>query len=392
MSKQLNIPLSAPEIRGNEWRYLKDCLDSGWVSTAGKYVEEFEQKVAAYAGVKHAVACVNGTAALHIALIIAGIKPGDEVLVPTVTFIAPVNAVKYIGAEPVFMDCDQYLNIDMAKVADFLVQECELRSGELVNIRSGRAVKAVLPVHVFGHPVDLEPLMELAGKYGLKVIEDATESLGSYYRSGKYHGKMTGGVGDLGCLSFNGNKIMTTGGGGMILTNDQDAAHRAKYLTTQAKDDAVLYVHNEIGFNYRLTNLQAAFGLAQIEKMPEFVAKKRKNFAQYLAELKGVKGLSLLAEPEYAVSNYWFYSMLVDQAAFGLDNLGLMQALSRQGIQSRPLWRLNHQQQPYVNNQAYKIEQAQLYHQTVLNLPCSVGLKTDQITKIVEVIKGYAKK
>src|SRR5450631_470569 len=243
------IPLSVPEIRGNEWKYVKDCLDTNWVSSVGSYVDQFEKMTAEYVGAKHAIATVNGTSALHIAMLLAGVNAEDEVLVSTLTFIAPVNAVRYIGAWPVFIDAEQqYLQIDPAAVVDFLENGCTWDGHELRNRRSGRRVAAILPVHILGHPVDLDPVMAVAAKYALPVIEDATEGLGARYR-----GKSLGSFGSAGCFSFNGNKIITTGGGGMLVTDDATWAARARYLTTQAKDDPIEYVHNAVGYNYRLT-------------------------------------------------------------------------------------------------------------------------------------------
>ena len=226
------IPLSVPSIQGNEWKYIKECLDTEWVSSVGKYVGLFEQRIARYTGAKHAVACVNGTAALHIALNLAGVQPGDEVIVPTLTFISPVNVVKYLSANPVFMDCDRYYNIDAGKVIRFLEKETEFRSGFTYNGSTGRRISAIIAVHVFGNAVFLDELTDVCLKRNIEIIEDATESLGTWYISGKHKGRHCGTVGTLGCLSFNGNKIITTGGGGMILTDNSDLAEKARYLTT----------------------------------------------------------------------------------------------------------------------------------------------------------------
>src|SRR5271157_5808253 len=247
------IPLIVPEISGNVWRYVKECLDTNWVSSVGSYVDRFERMVAQHVRTKHAVATVNGTAALHIALLVAGVQPNDEVVVSTLTFIAPVNAIRYVGAWPVFIDAEpDYWQVDPSGVVDFLEQGCRWHKGALHNRLTGRRVSAVIPVHILGHPVDLDPILEVARKYGLKVIEDATEGLGATYR-----GRPLGSIGDIGCFSFNGNKIITTGGGGMLATSNEEWAQKAKYLTTQAKDDPTEYVHSEIGYNYRLTNLLA---------------------------------------------------------------------------------------------------------------------------------------
>ena len=255
MSEEIKkIPLSTPNIEGNEWIYIKECLDTNWVSSVGAFVERFEESMTKRANTDFAVSTVNGTAALHTALMIAGVGDGDEVLIPTLTFVAPANAICYTGAKPVFIDVDsRYWQMDTEKTIDFLDNECAFDGKKLVNRGSGRVVKAIIPVHALGHPVDLDPIIEAAKKYNLLVIEDASESLGATYKD-----KPLGGIGDIGCFSFNGNKIITTGGGGMLVTSNKAWAEKARYLTTQAKDDEIEYIHDEIGYNYRLTNIQAA--------------------------------------------------------------------------------------------------------------------------------------
>lgn len=273
-----HIPLSVPEISGNEWKYVKDCLDTGWVSSVGNYVTRFEEMVAHYVGTKYAVATVNGTSALHVSLIACEIQPNDEVIVPTLTFIAPANVIRYCNAYPVFMDCDaDTLCINIQKVTDFITKEYEQRDdGYTYNKKTNRRIKAIIPVHIFGHPSDMDGLLEVCRGKNIDIIEDATESLGSEYK-----GQKTGSFGKIGCFSFNGNKIITTGGGGMIVTNDESIAKRIRHLTTQAKSDPFEYDHDEIGFNYRLTNVQAAMGVAQMERLDEFIAFKRKNYVIY---------------------------------------------------------------------------------------------------------------
>lgn len=391
MSKT-SIPLSIPNLRGNAWKYVKNCLDTGWVSSAGAYVVKFEDHLRAFTGAKHAVAVVNGTSGLQVALRLSGVGAGDEVLVPTLTFIAPVNAVRYLGAEPVFMDCDDFMNLDPVKMGEFLRTACRRTSRGLINKRSGRQVKAILPVHIFGNPCDMEGIMRLARAHGLKVIEDATESLGSYYTKGKYKGRHTGTIGDFGVYSFNGNKIVTTGSGGMLVTPHRKMAEKAKYLTTQAKDDDLRYVHDEIGYNFRLTSLQAALGVAQIEELPGFIENKKRNYYEYLKLLSGVPGLRLLGVPEGVRPNYWFYSLLIDKAVFGCSRERLMDLLGKAGIQTRPVWHLNHLQKPYKSNQAYKIKKAGWFLERVLNLPCSSGLTTKQVARVVSAIKRAAGK
>jgi perosamine synthetase len=246
------IPLCVPEIRGNEWKYVRECLDSGWVSSVGSYVNAFEEVVAAASGVPYAVATVNGTAALHIALLCAGVEPGDEVLVSALSFIAPANAIRYVGAYPIFIDAEEaYWQLDPTLVERFLEDGCRIEGDTVRNKLTGRRVRAILPVDVLGHSADLDAIVRLARRFELKVIEDATESLGA-----SYNGEPCGVRADVACLSFNGNKLITTGGGGMLVTADAEVARRARYLTTQAKDDPIEYVHGKIGFNYRLTNVQ----------------------------------------------------------------------------------------------------------------------------------------
>ena len=386
------IPLSIPNISGKEWLYVKECLDTGWVSSAGSYVGKFEDSICRYVRVKHAVACVNGTSGLHIALWLCGVGKGDEVIVPTLTFIAPVNVVRYLSAEPVFMDCDSHMNMDYVKLRDFCAKECKSTKAGLRNKKTGRIIKAVIPVHIFGNPCDMEEIMSIAREYRLKVIEDATECLGAYYTAGRYKNRFAGTVADIGVYSFNGNKIITTGGGGMIVTNNKFIARKAKYLTEQAKDDPVQYIHNEVGYNFRLSNLQAALGLAQLEQLPGFIKIKKNSYELYKKLLAGIDGVALMDIPEGAVPNYWFYSIIVEKKEFGMDRQELMNRLEEKNIQTRPIWYLNHLQRIYRRNQSYKIENAPWFWKRVLNLPCSSNLKVSQTKYIAKVIRELAGK
>jgi perosamine synthetase len=373
------IPLSVPEIEGNEWLYIKECLDTGWVSSVGSYVDRFEKMIAEICGVAHAVATASGTAALHVALQLAGIAVDDEVLLPTLTFIAPANAIRYLGARPVIMDVDtHYWQMDPQKVHDFLTTECVYRDGKLRNKVSGRQVKAILPVHLLGHPCDMDPLVELAGRFELKIIEDATESLGSTYR-----GRPTGGIGTMGCLSFNGNKIITTGGGGAIITNSEYLAQRARYLTTQAKDDPFEYVHHEVGYNYRLTNVQAAMGVAQLERLRSYVAAKRKTTEVYNSHFSHVAGVTLPQEAEWARSNCWLYAVLISTQSFGESSRELSRRLKANSIETRPFWRPVHRQVPFLDCQSYRIEVADRLYEQGISLPCSVGLTSEQQDRVI---------
>ncbi|MEA2174764.1 MAG: perosamine synthetase [Blastocatellia bacterium] len=377
------IPLAVPEIRGREWDYVKECLDTNWVSSVGPFVDRFERMLAERAATGHAVACVNGTSALHIALLVAGIKPDDEVLTSCLTFIAPANAIRYAGAQPVFIDAEpSYWQMDPQRVVDFLDRECRWQSNSLINNRTGRKVRAILPVHILGHPVDMDPILEAARKYGLMVIEDATESLGARYKE-----RRVGSLGDLACFSFNGNKIITTGGGGMICTGDEARAARAKYLTTQAKDDPVEYVHGEVGYNYRLTNIQAALGCAQMEQLDQFIAAKRRLAARYTEALRGVPGITPMREAVWANSIFWLYTILVDEKLYGEDSRALLRRLARLKIQARPLWQPLHQSKVFAGAQVCGGEVAAKLNAHALSLPCSVGLADDSMAVVIEAVR-----
>lgn len=395
------IPLCVPEIRGNEWTYIKECLNTNWVSSVGAFVDRFERELAAFVGTEYAVATVNGTAALHIALLVTGVQPDDEVLVSTLTFIAPANAIRYVGAWPVFIDAEpEYWQMDLQKMVDFLEQECRWKNGALYNKNSGRQVKAIVPVHVLGHPVDMAPLLEAARKYNLIVIEDATESLGAkYLRAGReqpitegeqavsfsQRPPYVGSLGDIACFSFNGNKIITTGGGGMIVTDNEVWARRAKYLTTQAKDDPLEYIHHEIGYNYRLTNTQAAMGCAQLEQLDEYIATKRRIAATYTQALTDVPGITPMREAPWAFSIYWMYTVLVDQVQYGIDSRALLQQLDRARIQTRPLWQPIHQSEAYKNCYIpYGGKVSEQLNRQALSLPCSVGLESQDQQHVIE--------
>jgi perosamine synthetase len=373
------VPLAVPEIRGNEWRYVKECLDSSWVSSVGSYVDRFEQMVAQQSGTRFAVATVNGTSALHISLLLAGVEAGDEVLVSTLTFIAPVNAIRYVGAWPVFIDAEPiYWQMDPTRVVEFLERECLWKEGALYNRHTGRRVKAIIPVHVLGHPVDVDPIIEAAKKFNLRVIEDATEGLGATYK-----GHPLGSSGDMACFSFNGNKIITTGGGGMLVTDNEEWAQRARYLTTQAKDDPVEYVHGEVGYNYRLTNLLAAVGCAQMEQLPSYVAAKRRIAARYTEALSAIPGLSPMKNALWAATTFWMYTVLVEEEEFGIDSRQLMRLLAVQQIQSRPLWQPIHRSPAHRLKEPVVMPVADLLARKGLSLPCSVGLSESEQDKVI---------
>ena len=382
------IPLSVPSLKGNEWQYVKECLDTEWVSSAGRFVDLFEHKIADFTDAKYAVACVNGTSALQVSLRIAGVSQGDEVIVPTLTFIAPINAVLYNGAVPIFMDADLFYNIDAEKTIKFIREETVFKNGSSFNKTTQARISAIIPVHVWGNAAWLDELIPLCKERNIAVVEDASESLGTFYSDGYNSGKHTGTVGKIGCLSFNGNKIITTGGGGMILTDDPNYAEKAKYLTTQAKDDPVRYIHDEVGYNFRLTNIQAALGVAQFEQLPDIFDRKQEIHKSYVKGIEKLDGLLLDKGPKYARNNHWLNLLQINTENFGETPEQLMNRLQEHNIQTRPVWALNHKQKPYQNCQSYKIEKAEELANKGLSLPSSYNLKNESIESIINSIEN----
>ena len=384
------IPLSVPNLKGNELKYVIDAVATEWVSTGGAYITRFETELADYLNVESAVACQNGTAGLHLALILAGVERDQEVIVPALTFIATVNPVKYLQAHPVFMDCDDSLCMDMDKLRTFCETECDFIGGRLINRSTGKHVKAVVVTHVFGNMADMPAAMAIAGEYNLKVIEDAAEALGSYFLEGRYQGKHAGTIADIGVYSFNGNKIITTGGGGMLVSKDTGLLKRAKYLSTQAKDDAANFIHNEVGYNYRMTNLQAAMGVAQLEQLEHFISVKTENFNLYKRCVNNnLNGLKMLDFRDDIRPNCWFYSLYIaDPGKYSRQKI--MKHLADHNIQARPVWGLIHEQKPYLTNQAYRIEKAPDYCSRVVNLPCSSNLSEADVHAVVDEISAMS--
>jgi perosamine synthetase len=376
------IPLSVPVLRGNEGRYLQECIDTNWVSYVGPFVERFETAFAHAVSAPYAVAVQSGTAALHVALLVAGVGRDDLVIVPDLTFIAPANAVRYCGADPVFVDVtpDRW-QLDVDKVARFLERECERGADGTRDRATGRRIAAIVPVHLLGHPVDLDPLIALAERYRLAVVEDATESLGSTYK-----GRAPGTFGLCGCFSFNGNKIITSGGGGMLTTASRDIAERARYLSTQARDDRREYVHESVGFNYRLTNLQAAVGLAQLEQLDAHVRRKREIASGYAKGLADLPGVTLPGEAPWARSTFWLYTILVAPPA-ARTSRELIADLEAENIEARPVWAPLHEQRPYRDARAFGIEHSGTIHARAVSLPSSVDLGAEDQERVVAAVR-----
>lgn len=382
------IPLSTPNFRGNEKKYVNEAVDAEWVSTAGAFISRFEEQMASRLSVPQACACQSGTAGLHLCLRHFGVTAGDLVLVPTLTFIATVNAVLYQSAEPVFFDCDDHMCIDADQVEAYLEHECRPENGRTVEIASGKTVKAMIPVHVFGDHCDMDRLMDLAEQYHLVVIEDATESLGGVFSQGRYKGRPTGTVGHAGVLSFNGNKIITTGGGGMIISNDAAAVEHMRYLSQQAKDDAMYFVHEEWGYNYRMTNLQAALGLAQLEELDGFLEIKRRNYALYQEKLADCGYGELLPFGSGDGSNHWFYSFAL-RVPDGAKRDKLLQYMNSRNIQTRPIWKLNHLQTPFRRYRTMDCKNAEEFYNRVINIPCGTNLTGAQLDRVCEALLEF---
>jgi len=371
--------LSGPNIAGNEWKYVKDCLDTGWVSSVGAYVNQFENMVAEFAGCKYGVATSNGTAALQVALQLANVQRDDYVIVPNVTFIASVNSIKYSGANPILIDVDpQTWQMDLNLLEDFLENETGQKNGQCVYLKNDRVIKCIMPVHVLGNVCDMDRLMKLADEYNLAIVEDATESLGSYYK-----GRHTGGFGLLGCFSFNGNKIITTGGGGVIVTNNEELAKKAKHLTTQAKSDTFEYIHDEVGYNFRLVNVLAAMGVAQMELLPSFIKRKKTIDAMYKKQLGGVGDITFQKVEPSVDPNCWLFTLMTDKQKM------VLQILNDHKMQSRPFWVPMNKLRMFQNDVYYtKDDRSDFVYKRCLSIPCSTNITDVEIDAVVEKIKS----
>ena len=371
--------LSGPNIAGNEWKYVKECLDTGWVSSVGSYVTKFENMLAEFSGCKYGIATSSGTTALHISLILAGVKQDDYVIAPNITFIASINSIKYTGADPVLIDVDPATwQMDLDLLEEFLENETDIKNGDLFYVRDGRTIRCIMPVHVLGNTCDMDRLLSLAHKYSLPVIEDATESLGTYYK-----GKHTGGFGMLGCFSFNGNKIITTGGGGVIVTDNEELAKKAKHLTTQAKSDPFEYMHDEIGYNYRLVNVLAAMGVAQMELLPSFIARKKEIDAFYKKGLKDTGDIRFQKIEPAVNANLWLFTIMTDKQK------EVLKILNDNQMQSRPFWVPMNQLQMFAGDVYYsKEDKSDFIYRRCLSIPCSTNITDEEMAAVAANIRS----
>ena len=372
------IPLSVPNIAGNEWKYVKDCLDTGWISSVGAYVTQFEQMVADFAGAKYGVAAVNGTAALHIALLLSGVQQNDYVILPNLTFVASANSIKYLGADPLLIDADPDLwQMDLDLLEDFLENETDEKDGYLFYIKDGRRISAIMPVHILGNMCDMDRFLSIVKKYPLTVVEDATEALGTTYK-----GKSAGTFSPMACFSFNGNKIISTGGGGVIVTDDEQLAKNAKHLTTTAKARSDEYYHDEVGYNYRLVNVLAAIGVGQMELLPSFIKRKKECVAFYKKELTGVADIRFQQELPAVETNGWLFTIQTDKQQQLLDHLNANKILSRRFWM--PMNKL-----PMYKDCVYiqKKDNAGYIYNTCLSIPCSTNSTDEELGIVVKEIK-----
>lgn len=357
------VPLHEPTFNEKEVKYVTDCIETGWVSSVGAYVTSFEEDLAKFVGVKRAVAVVNGTAALHIALKAVGVQAGDEVLMPSLTFIATANAVSYLQAVPHFVDVnEETLGVDPVKLEQYLAKIGEVRGGEPYNKQTNRRIKALVPMHTFGHPCMMDELVAICEKYHIVLVEDAAESLGSYYK-----GKHTGTFGKVSAMSFNGNKIMTTGGGGAILTDDEELANYMKHITTTAKVPHQWdFVHDEIAYNYRMPNINAALGCAQLEKLTTFIEQKRTLTDFYEKLVANIEGVRLMKEPVHTSSNYWLQTLVLDET-YKRDEV--LQLLNDEGVMSRPIWTPMHELDMYKDCPKMDLSATDYLKERLVNIP-----------------------
>jgi perosamine synthetase len=374
------IPLSVPNLSGNEWKYIKDCLDTNWVSSVGSYVTKFEQVTAEYTGAKYAIATSNGTSAIQISLLLAGVKRDDLVIAPNITFVASVNAIKYIGANPILIDINtDNWQMDLDLLEDFLINHTTIENNTCIYKVTKQVIRAILPVHVLGNICDMDKLVSLANTYCLNIVEDSTEALGSYYK-----GRHAGTIGKFGTLSYNGNKLITTGGGGMILTDDEVLAKKAKHLTTQAKSKSDEYFHDEVGYNFRLVNILAAMGVAQMEQLSIFLNSKSTISNFYNSRLSNIEGFVNQEVLSDVKTNCWLYTVKLPRAK------QLLAHFKELKIEARPFWIPMNQLPANVNNIYYtRTDISNSVYENCVSLPCSTGISDNELKTVVKTIQSF---
>ncbi len=378
------IHLSIPSLAGNEERYVLDCLRSGWISSVGSYVTRFESEFAAYVNAPAAVSTVNGTAALHLALLTTGVKANDDVFAPTLTFVASINAIRYVGAYPVFVDCcDETLGLSPEAIRAYIRDHCTIRGKSLVNRKTNRPITAMMPVHVFGHACRMDELMTIADDYNLTVIEDAAEAVGCLYRD-----THAGTIGHAGCYSFNGNKLLTTGGGGMLVFRDVDCAETARHLSTQARTGDDTFGHDQIGYNYRMNNIQAAIGVAQLERVNDMIARKRAIHARYSDAFQDLDGLQLFTEQAWCRSNYWMGLVRLLRAS----SADFRRTMAAHDIQVRPIWQLNHTHPMYEDVPRGPTPAAEAIQQSTVCIPCHQAMSDQDVSEVITCCSRFVER
>jgi perosamine synthetase len=381
----MKISLSEPNFFGDEIKYLKKCIKTKWISSSGKIVQEFEKKIKKYIRAKYVLGIINCTSALQLCVRLLEPNRNDEILVPSITFIASVNAVIYNNCSPVFMDCDENLLLDINKVIDFINHETYFSKNYSYNKKTKKKIIAIIVVHTFGNLVNLDKsFQEILKKKNIKIIEDSAESLGSYYNNGNHPGT----IGYLGCLSFNGNKLITSGGGGMIIFQNKELYRKAIYLSAQAKNDPINFIHDEVGYNFRLSNLHAAIGCSQISKLNKVIKKKNKIHKIYKSKIDKIRGLEIMEKPTYCSSNYWLNILIIDEKKYGVSKKVIIKKFKQHKIESRPIWYPNHLQKSFKNFQNYKIKNTIKMHNSCICLPSSFNLTNNQQIKIINLLKN----
>jgi len=382
-----SIPLCVPYLTGLEKKYVNSAIESGWVSSVGPQVDQFEHNFSNFIESKNSVALSSGTSAIHLSLILSGVGESDEVLVPSLTFISPINCIKYVGANPLFIDVDYNTGqIDANILEKFIKRHTIFKNNNLFNKITGNKIKAILPVHILGYSADIKKIVDIARKFNLKVIEDATEGLGTTFKD-----KKIGTYGDFGCFSFNGNKLITTGSGGMLISNSSVDLDKAKHLSTQAKSHSIEYIHDQIGYNYRLSNISAAFGIAQLENIDDFIDKKNKIHDYYMASLQMIEGIEFFEKNINSNCIIWLNTIKIDPEKYGMNSRELMKIFKNDNIETRPLWQPLHMSTLFSNNHYYGNKNSEKLYLNSLSIPSSVGLNIEQQNSVIDLIKKNAK-